>query len=108
MTISVTTWAESMACFLATTVTFVFTRGPSAPSADSFCHSCGFRHTSDVAMREHKMMHDKRRMEPKPILPTPRPLMPPPTKLKEEVIVIPDDGAVKEGPTEGDECHGRC
>ena len=42
-------------------------------------------------------------MEPKPILPTPRPSMPPPTTLKEEVIVIPDDGAVKEEPTEGDD-----
>ena len=69
----------------------------------SFCHSCGFRHTSDVAMREHRMTHDTRRMERKPLLPTPRPLTPPPTTLKEEVIVIPDDGAVKEEPTEGDD-----
>ena len=49
------------------------------------------------------MTHDTRRMEPKPILPTPRPSMPPPTTLKEEVIVIPDDSAVKDEPTEGDE-----
>ena len=41
-------------------------------------------------------------MEPKPILPTPRPSTPPPTTLK-EIIVNPDDGAVKEEHTEEDE-----
>ena len=81
----------------------LYTRAVGAFCKLSYCHKCGWRHSSDMAMREHKLSHESRRTdEPKPLLPTPCPPSSPPEQ-KSEAICISDDEVKQEPADEGDE-----